>query len=990
MKQQTFAFLLLLLLTRNVGVYAQDRHIIDSLQNEIKKFEAHKNPPLTDSTKANIFIELCKQYEAGSTDSAMYYANMALSLSQQAGYNKGVAKAYYQMGNIYYGNNNYPLVIEYRKKVIKIDEELGDKKGAGKCYLWIGLIYDIQGNYPDALKNMGTALELYKEARDSVDIADCYSTIGRNYEERNNYPEALTNFLLALKISESLSDKSEKMEFHNMQTISHSYGDIARIYEKQGNYAAALRSEFTGLKISGENNESDMNKVFFYNDIAHTYQLQGNYTEALNYALRSLDIQKRFTQSNYSIIRTYAAIGNIYLSQANYPEALKNFLTSLKIAEDAGDKGSAAYLYINVSTAYEKLGNMRQALIYGTKGLSLVLAEGETDHIKEAYKELAVINAKMNNYKAAYANEVLFKQYYDSVFNKENDRKLTSSQMQYDFDKKEDSIKAETVKKDALAQKEIRNQKNIRNSLIGGLLLVLGFAAFVFRSLRISRKQKIAIAAEKENADIQRVRAENSERVKQQFLANMSHEIRTPMNAVSGMTDLLIAKQPRPDQFNYLKVISKSSEMLLHIINDILDLSKIEVGKMELENIDFSLAETIAQVRDTLAFRAEEKGIQLITTIDDKIKDTLLGDPYRLNQILVNLGGNAIKFTHKGSVEIKVSRVHEEAGIEQLKFAVIDTGIGIPADKLQNLFESFKQVNRSDTRKYGGTGLGLSISRQLVELQGGSITVESKEGSGTTFSFALDYPSGSKEQLSKRVLNEQKADGSMLNGLRILLADDNEYNRLVVAETLHLKAEVTIDEAVNGLKAVQLLEKNDYDVVLMDVQMPEMNGFEATDYIRTKLPAPKNKVPVIALTASMLRLDIEMCYQHGMNTFVPKPFKAWQLITAIAEQTGRKQAGSIQTGKDEAQNSITIPGEITDLAYLTKFCEGDAERMKKYIAIYLAAVPGFEDKLKTAIAAKDMMEVAALMHTFKPKWMMMGMKQTNELGQKIETLCNEV
>ncbi|MEO5674059.1 MAG: ATP-binding protein, partial [Chitinophagales bacterium] len=330
-----------------------------------------------------------------------------------------------------------------------------------------------------------------------------------------------------------------------------------------------------------------------------------------------------------------------------------------------------------------------------------------------------------------------------------------------------------------------------------------------------SREQELKRQVEKQTLLYreQKERAEQSEKFKQQFLANMSHEIRTPMNAVSGITSLLLAKKPRPDQHHYLEAISKSSDTLLHIINDILDISKIEAGKIEIEKIDFSLKELLEQVKQTLDFKAEEKGLLLITRIGKGVPDVLIGDPVRLNQVMINLGGNAIKFTEKGSITIEVES--KEANLTDetaggfhdflLTFHITDTGIGIPEKKLDSIFESFTQVYSSDSRRFGGSGLGLSISRQLVELQGGKISVASEEGCGTTFSFTITCPAGSAERLSHRIQQEQKADGSILNGLKILLAEDDEYNRVVAVDTLKLKAAIEIDVALNGEEVIALL-----------------------------------------------------------------------------------------------------------------------------------------------------------------------------------------
>ena len=547
------------------------------------------------------------------------------------------------------------------------------------------------------------------------------------------------------------------------------------------------------------------------------------------------------------------------------------------------------------------------------------------------------------------------------------------------------------IQKDELQMKD-RAIGQQRRYILTGLVTLIILSGFTFFIIR-----------ERKKAVQQKLRAERSEKFKQEFIANISHEIRTPMNAINGMTGLLLQKNPRPEQESYLKAITKSADVLLHVINDVLDLSKIEAGKLELETIDFSLSDTVQQVKDTLSYRAEDKGLQLITDIDENVPDVLVGDPYRLNQVLINLSGNALKFTEKGGVHIDIKLEKKENDNVYVKYSIIDTGIGIPADKVSNLFANFAQVNSSDTRKYGGTGLGLAISKYLVELQGGKISVESVLGSGTTFSFTIKYPVGSARKLQERIAAEQNADGSILNGLRILIADDNEYNRLVVDETLHLMADVHTELVVNGQESVDMMAKNDYDLILMDVQMPVMNGLDATKYIRANLPAPKNKIPIVALTASVLRADIDLCYESGMNAYVPKPFKPWQLINTIAEATGRVRTQGNDTKKvpvEHVQRELKNVNEdlsayeqngnghdnVTSLDYLKKFCEGDEKRMKKYIKVYLNALPAFRQNIEAAVANKDFVEIALHVHSFKPKWMMMGMKKTNELGIKIDQM----
>jgi signal transduction histidine kinase len=291
--------------------------------------------------------------------------------------------------------------------------------------------------------------------------------------------------------------------------------------------------------------------------------------------------------------------------------------------------------------------------------------------------------------------------------------------------------------------------------------------------------------AEKQEAEYQRQRAEQSEQFEQQFLANMSHEIRTPMNAVTGMTNILLQKNPREDQLKYLDSIRNSSQALLVILNDILDISKIQAGRMELENTDFAALQILEQLASTLRYRAKEKGLAFETVCDPAVPPVLIGDPVRLQQILINLTGNAIKFTEKGSVGIAVQQIAKEGDFCRLRFEVRDTGIGMTPQQSARAFESFRQATADTTRKYGGTGLGLSISKQLVALFGGTLEVQSQPGEGSVFSFAISLKISEKKILLKERFIPANPTGALGN-LRILVAEDNEYNRVVAVETLEL------------------------------------------------------------------------------------------------------------------------------------------------------------------------------------------------------------
>jgi len=406
----------------------------------------------------------------------------------------------------------------------------------------------------------------------------------------------------------------------------------------------------------------------------------------------------------------------------------------------------------------------------------------------------------------------------------------------------------------------------------------------IIRQGRMAKVQLDDTIRQKEIAEIEREKAEQSEKFKQQFLANMSHEIRTPMNSVIGLTNLLIKSKLDAQQAKYLNVIKKSSENLLVIINDILDLSKIEAGKMEFEKIPFSIEDSLDTVYHTMVFKADEKNLELESTIEPGVPDVIIGDPVRLNQILINLCGNAIKFTEKGKVRIQVKELSRLENLSIIEFSVSDSGIGIPESQLNKIFESFSQASSETTRKFGGTGLGLTISKQLVELQKGSIYVQSEVGKGTTFSFKIPYETGNLSDFKESKSGTDHVKGEDLKGLRILLVEDNLFNQMVAVDTLNdLIENLTIDVAEHGLIALEKLKSNEYDVILMDIQMPEMDGFETSRRIRSDFGPPAKSTPIMAMTANVTQEEVEKCFESGMTAHISKPFDPQELLNKLGK-----------------------------------------------------------------------------------------------------------
>lgn len=391
----------------------------------------------------------------------------------------------------------------------------------------------------------------------------------------------------------------------------------------------------------------------------------------------------------------------------------------------------------------------------------------------------------------------------------------------------------------------------------------------------LKAKEHLSEAVEEKNMALR------SAQFKQQFLANMSHEIRTPLNAVVGMTNLLIDKKPREDQVRYLSAMRQASYNLLHIINDILDISKIEAGKIEIESIDFNLEECVDVIYQTLHLKAEEQKTILRYTIGEDIPKWVKGDPTRLTQILTNLIGNAIKFTPEGGfIDVMITK---ESGDDPawIKFAVQDTGIGIAPEQIHKIFESFSQESSDTTRKFGGTGLGLTISKQLVELQGGSLHVNSTKGKGTTFWFLIPYPIGVE------VKRDSKENYTAFDKkLTVLLAEDQPMNQMVAVDTLEgLFPGIVIDVANNGQEAVEKANEKVYDLIFMDVHMPIKDGYMATQEIRSTNGMNSNS-PILALTANAVKEEIDKCLESGMNRHLAKPFDPAVLRQTVIDLAG--------------------------------------------------------------------------------------------------------
>ena len=687
----------------------------------------------------------------------------------------------------------------------------------------------------------------------------------------------------ALPLYQTIVDYYETQNIQDL-TYGRTLSDIAAIHLDLQNFEETKGYYRRAKKVFNFLND-EKSKMGMDMSLAQTFALEKNRDSAQIYIDNVFKYYANVPECGPCLGRAYVIEAQIMNLKNNYAQALERLLPLDPRFDDTVKTSSNKFVeayYFTLAEAYFGLGQYQNAIQSAKLGIN--------------YKEKRNISFRLRNYDVLFRAQEAAGQYQnalttythynklnDSVAQLRNSQEVLRKELGFQFEKQRlaDSLSLEQkrLESELSLQSEISEQKATKNILIGlGVLAALLAMGFYYRLKHIRKTQKI-IQKEKE-------KAQASERAKHQFLANMSHEIRTPMNAIKGMTDILLRRKPRKDQTEYLDGIKQSSDSLLVIINDILDISKIEAGKIELEHEPFSVSELINNVQTIMHFKAEEKGLQLKKNLPSE-EITVKGDATRLKQILINLIGNAIKFTEKGMVTTTLTS-EEIEDKQNLHFTVSDTGIGIDQDRIEKIFKSFEQAYSDTSRKFGGTGLGLSISKKLVELHKGKIWVESEKGKGSQFHFTIPYEVAEAKIKEAKSSSSENNIAKQLKGIKVLLVEDNQFNAVVAQEELEDAIEkVTVDVAENGAIAVEKVKSIDYNVILMDVQMPKMNGYEATKAIRAFANGKAN-TPIIAMTANVLKEEVDKCYDAGMNDFIGKPFDTEELLQKIYKLTKNK------------------------------------------------------------------------------------------------------
>ncbi len=521
--------------------------------------------------------------------------------------------------------------------------------------------------------------------------------------------------------------------------------------------------------------------------------------------------------------------------------------------------------------------------------------------------------------------------------------------------------------------------------LIAAALESIFLALALADRIRLMREESEGLKREQYELQNAMLVAEEANRAKSVFVANISHEIRTPLNAILGMIDLVMDDGLTGRQRERLRIAKSAADTLLSLINDILDFSKIEAGKIDLEVTDFSIRRSLSAKVSVLKSSSRHKNLVLEFQVDDRVPDNLRGDPNRINQIVLNLTSNAIKFTNDGKVLVRVDLQEQVDEKVVLAFTVADTGIGIPQDKIELIFDRFSQADSSTTRKEGGTGLGLPISRQLARAMGGDLWVESELGAGSTFHFTVPLQLGNAVALPDHEITQEMEALGELRGMSVLLAEDNAFNQAVALEVLEkLGCEVVL--AVDGREAVQACAAQHFDVILMDIQMPEMDGLDATRIIRAK--ETSRRIPIIAQTAHAFAEDRPRCLEAGMDDYVSKPIQTSDLLRCLrrfTSGTGRSLENRSAQSSDKSTESPKRDGKNQfDLTVLLESLGGDEESLREMVDLFFAQAPLMLDELRTAEQDNDWEKLVSQSHTLKGAFATFGAASLRDTAQETE------
>ncbi len=814
-------------------------------------------------------------------DSASFFLDdflqLALVLQNQAGLGWG----YNFYGLIYKNKGAYTEAANYFEKSLKIREKAGNLDGVAACYNNLGLVHNKIGNYEEAIEYFLKSLEIRKTQKAEKRIANLHLNIGNLHNQIGDYPKGLEYHLKVLAHYEVTKDK---------WGLAAIYNSLGNNHKDQGNTQKALDYYQKSLVIAREITDKPLISTTLGN-IGNLYGHSGNLEKKKEYLLQSLAIEKELGNLN-GIARSYLNLGITLAELQEYPEALSYLSESNRIYKGQNATIHIANADIEMGKVYLNMSNLQQALIALQNGLAIAKEKGNWVMQKAAYQGLATTYQRLHNYPKAYESFQSYAAAKDSLLNTEKTEQLARLAAQYEHEKSRTAL--QKLRAENMAEQlEMSEQLRDRNLIVGIALVAVVILSALYLLFRYRQKKKEATHEKKRVEELLRI-----DQLKDQFLANTSHELRTPLNGIIGIAASLengIAGDLPTKAKENLHLITASGKRLSNLINDILDFSKLKNADLKLELKPVDLAAVTKIVFALSRPLLQNKPIELINQLPDDAP-LVNADENRIQQILHNLIGNAIKFTEKGSI-----RVFGKPKGNFFEITVSDTGIGIPKEKHKSIFNSFEQLDGTSTRKYGGTGLGLSVSKQLIDLHQGRITVESKPGKGSAFTFTLPLSQTQKikGKPSSIVVPESKnkppeiirsnkngtapvspkIKANKIEEIRILIVDDEPVNRQVLENHLQLEGYDSI-QATNGQEALDLIESGQhFDLIILDIMMPRLSGYEVCTKLRERFSPIE--MPIIMLTAKNGVVDLVEGFEVGANDYLTKPFSKDELISRI-------------------------------------------------------------------------------------------------------------
>jgi len=782
----------------------------------------------------------------------------------------------------------------YVMEAIDLSRSTSEPDEEAKALDNLGLIYQAKLDYTNAMKNFLAAMNIRNNIKDEIGIASSKNNIGRLFFLQENTGNAIANLEEALIIREKNKDKIGSAQTNK------NLGDVyllKKVYGKARNYYVKAME----LKIETEDLTGGAAIASFLGNILSDLK---DYDGALTYYEMSLDLNSSL-EDMPAIASSFNNMVGVNLLQEDYDEALEANETAFGIRSKLNQPIPLAETYKNFGVIYAKMKNKTQADKNLKESIQLLKVEGQSPKTQAIYRDIAAAYQDIGLFEQAYDMHVAYAESRDVFFNSEKDKALLELTTKYESEFEAEKSQA-TI---ATLEKEQAYSTKMNTFLyallgLGALLMFVLFSSYRRKKrdndLLLNKNEEISRQGEEiksknlllkntndsldnlnhklVNEMAERESIEQSSFARDRFLATMSHEMRTPMNIIIGLTHLLLEEEPRQDQIEHLRTLQFSANNLVVFINDVLDFSKIEAGKLTLESREFSPVDTIEDTKQRFLLPARDKNIALNYSFDEAIPKCLIGDPVRLNQILTNLVSNAIKYTEEGKVDVKV-KLHELKSNEvTLVMNIEDTGSGMDEEECKQMFRELSN-NQSGDIFEGYAGLGLTITKRLVDLQNGKIEVDSEIGKGTKFTIYLPFKT-SNNKAPVKVANRTLKSFEHLKGYKIMVVEDNKINQLVVAKML-TKIGVQVVTADDGVEALEALDHAYFDLILMDIQMPNMDGYRATAEIRKSTDPRKRDVPIIALTASAFLTEKEKAKLFGMNDHVGKPFGPEDLMDKI-------------------------------------------------------------------------------------------------------------